>query len=71
MDSPEAPNLLLDRVVDVMAAFWGEWQPIELRSENGEAELLLRCVHAAGLELRPIDPVLAAQETTGNWEVDP
>lgn len=70
MDSPEIPDMLLDATVDVMTAFWSEWAPADYDGVYGEALLLLKCIRAAGLELRPVDPVLAAQETTGNWELD-
>lgn len=74
MDSSDTPNMLLDRVVDVMTAFWGQWQPNDWYDPShpgAEAKLLLRCIHDAGLFLSPFDPLLSAQETTGDWQVDP
>ena len=66
MEQPDIPDMLLNRTAEVCRdVHWGF-----LDDSFINAVELIRVFAAHGLEIRPVDPVLAAQELTGNWEVD-
>lgn len=62
---PDVPAMLYDRIAAALVRFLAVDNP---RDDPGD---LIDALRAEGLEVRPIDPILEAQETTGNWEVDP